>query len=155
MITNETVKIHWFTLLVSILASSLITAAGVAVYDRVVAPKIITVRIDKIIADHIKQIATSNLSDQQKQAMSDQWSRALDHAIKTVQGKKNVVLTQNAVIDGGTDYTQVVSYMINQNVNYTPANAALANATPVANAPVSNSQMQLSTPVAPVQAGAQ
>lgn len=123
-VVSDSFKIQWTTVLVSALLSVMVSAGSIALYDRFVTPKIITIRIDQILADHIKTIATSNLNDAQKQAMSDQWSKALDKAIQQVQNGKNIVLTQNAVVDGGNDYTATVKYLINQNMNYTQANIA-------------------------------
>lgn len=128
--TSESVdkfKIQWVTVIVSCLFSVLVSASCIALYDRFAVPKIITLRIDQILGDHIKAIASSNLNDAQKQAMSVQWSQALDKAIKQVQNGRNIVLTQNAVVAGNTDYTDTVRYLINQNMNYTQANIANAS----------------------------
>lgn len=109
-------KIIIFTVAVSVLTSTLFCMSGLYFYERKVAQRVITVQIDEILRTHIKDIGSSDLPLEKKQEISDRWSKSLDHAIKTVQQGKNVVLTQNAVLTGGDDYTETVKALIEKNM---------------------------------------
>lgn len=98
-------KINWVTVIVSILFSLVFSLASLAIYSKFITPKVYTIKIDEILADHIKTIGSANLTDEQKQNMAEKWSLAFDQSIKDIYAEKNVVLTQQAVVIGGTDYT--------------------------------------------------
>ena len=76
-----------------------------ALYTKFLAPQVYTIKIDEILSDHIKTIGASNLSDNEKQKIAGEWSVALEESLKDLYANKNVVLTQQAVVLGGTDYT--------------------------------------------------
>lgn len=98
-------KINWATVVVSVLFSLVFTLSSLAVYTKFIAPKFYTIKVDEILADHIRTIGASNLTDAQKQQMATNWSIAFEDSIKELYAEKNVVLTQQAVVLGGTDYT--------------------------------------------------
>ena len=98
-------QINWATVIVSILFSFVFSLASLAIYTKFVTPKVYTIKIDEILADHIKTIGSANLTDEQKQQIATSWSLAFDESIKEIYAEKNVVLTQQAVVIGGTDYT--------------------------------------------------
>ena len=98
-------KINWATVVVSVLFSLVFTLSSLAVYTKFITPKFYTIKVDEILADHIRTIGASNLTDAQKQQMATNWSIAFEDSIKELYAEKNVVLTQQAVVLGGTDYT--------------------------------------------------
>lgn len=98
-------KISWATVTVSALISLILSLTTIALYTKMIAPKVYTIKIDEILTDHIKTIGGGNLTDAEKQKIATNWSAAFDESIKDLYANKNVVLTQQAVVLGGTDYT--------------------------------------------------
>ncbi len=98
-------KISWATVTVSALISLILSLTTIALYTKMIAPKVYTIKIDEILTDHIKTIGGGNLTDAEKQKIATDWSAAFDESIKDLYANKNVVLTQQAVVLGGTDYT--------------------------------------------------
>lgn len=98
-------KISWATVTVSALISLILSLTTIALYTKMIAPKVYTIKIDEILTDHIKAIGGGNLTDAEKQKIATDWSAAFDESIKDLYANKNVVLTQQAVVLGGTDYT--------------------------------------------------
>ena len=98
-------KISWATVIVSVLFSLVFSLAALAIYSKAITPQVYTIKIDEILADHIKTIGSANLTDEQKQQIANKWSAAFDESMKNLYANKNVVLTQQAVVIGGTDYT--------------------------------------------------
>ncbi|MDO7313641.1 conjugal transfer protein, partial [Acinetobacter baumannii] len=68
-----------------------------------------------------------------KQQIASAWSEAFDQSIKNVYVNKNVVLTQQAVVIGGTDYTtqlkQEIAAEMNANPNLANSNSPSATST--------------------------
>lgn len=106
--------IDWATLMASVFLSVFVSGVGFALHNKYVAPRVITLNIDEILGKHVRKVATSKLNDAQKQAYADRWSKALDDSIKELADGRHVVLTQKAVVDGGTNYTQTIEAMISQ-----------------------------------------
>ena len=98
-------NISWATVTVSALISLIVSLTTIALYTKMIAPKVYTIKIDEILTDHIKTIGGGNLTDAEKQKIATDWSAAFDESIKDLYANKNVVLTQQAVVLGGTDYT--------------------------------------------------
>lgn len=112
-------NISWSTVTISVLLSLVFSLTSLAIYSKLITPKFYTIKIDEILADHIKTIGASNLTNEQKQQIATKWSAAFDESIKEVYASKNVVLTQQAVVIGGVDYTaqlkkEIASKMGNQ-----------------------------------------
>ncbi|MFK7256834.1 TrbI F-type domain-containing protein [Acinetobacter baumannii] len=121
-------NINWATVIVSVLLSTLISLITLAVFTKFVSPQLYTIRVDEILADHIRTIGAASLTDAQKQQIAASWSEAFDQSIKDVYANKNVVLTQQAVVIGGTDYTAQLKKEIAQKMSANP-NLAGANLT--------------------------
>lgn len=121
-------NISWPTVIVSILVSTLISLITLVVYIKFVSPQVYTIRVDEILADHIRTIGAANLTDAQKQQIAASWSEAFDQSIKDVYANKNVVLTQQAVVIGGTDYTAQLKQEIAKKMSANP-NLAGTNVT--------------------------
>ncbi len=98
-------KISWATVTISALLSLLFSLSTLVVYTKFLAPQVYTIKIDEILSDHIKTIGAANLTDAEKQKIANDWSAAFEESVKDLYANKNVVLTQQAVVLGGTDYT--------------------------------------------------
>ncbi|MDQ9038421.1 TrbI F-type domain-containing protein [Acinetobacter seifertii] len=126
-------NISWATVFVSVLMSTLVSLITLVIYTKFVTPQVYTIRVDEILADHIRTIGASNLTDAQKQQIASAWSEAFDQSIKNVYANKNVVLTQQAVVIGGTDYTtqlkQEIAAKMNANPNLANSNSPSATST--------------------------
>lgn len=110
-------SVSWSTVMVSVLISLVFSLSALAIYSKFLSPKIYTIKIDEILADHIKTIGSANITDEQKQQMAVKWSEAFEESVNELYSNKNVVLTQQAVVQGGMDYTSQLKKEIQEKID--------------------------------------
>lgn len=72
-----------------------------------------SVKIDQVIADHLKEYGEKRLSDEERKAISEKFALKLDEAIKHISQRERVILlVAPAVVTEIPDYTAMVKQEI-------------------------------------------
>jgi type-F conjugative transfer system protein TrbI len=97
-----------------LLGAMVFTVAQSYLYSRPIA----VVRMDDIIASHLKTYGEKELSDAQRKALSEQFARSLDRVIQQVGEQQRVtLLVSPAVVSNAPDYTEFVKSEIRRSLD--------------------------------------
>jgi hypothetical protein len=93
----------------AVLASILFMTVHVKMYQKSVG----VVQLDAIIAEHMKEYAGKDISEEERKSVSESFAKSLDLAVKTVSDEFNVVLLVSpAVVSSEPDYTAEVRRVV-------------------------------------------
>lgn len=99
----------------SVLASILFMTVHVKMYQKSVG----VVQLDAIIAEHMKEYAGKDISDEERKSVSESFAKSLDLAVKTVSEDFNVVLLVSpAVVSPEADYTAEVRRVVEAEMSH-------------------------------------
>lgn len=96
-------------LVVSFLAGLISAVLFVTLNNHFNAQTIAVVRVDKLIAEHLKEYGEKDLSQERRVALTEAYAKRLDGVIKEIGQSDNVILLVGpAVVSPVPDYTDIV-----------------------------------------------
>ena len=96
-------------LVVSFLAGLISAVLFVALNNHFYAKTVAVVRVDKLIAEHLKEYGEKDLSQEKRLAITEAYAKRLDKVINDISEQDNVVLLVGpAVVSPVPDYTDIV-----------------------------------------------
>ena len=102
------------SLIFGLLGSMIFTVAHDYFYVRPIA----VVKLDDVIASHMKEYAQKKLSEDERKKIGERFARSLDLVIKRISDEERVILmVAPAVISGVPDYTEHVKIEIESLIN--------------------------------------
>jgi conjugal transfer pilin signal peptidase TrbI len=88
------------------------------VHDYFYVRQIAVVKLDDVIASHIKEYAGKKVSEDERKSISERFARALDFVIKRISDEERVILMASpAVVSGVPDYTEQIKAEIERLLN--------------------------------------
>lgn len=106
--------------------SAVLLAAGVAAAVAAGAvratvddgPRIVSVRLDELAAEHAETAARGGATPEEIRASTRRWAAALEHALHEIAARGTVVLPARAVAAGAPDATDMVRRMIEDGMKH-------------------------------------
>lgn len=117
--SKTAVKSTVFTPILQVALMLVISLLSITVYDRLRYRTIITVDIEAIMNNKMKQVRLDNekLDKEKIIQMSQQWARNLDKEVMYLADKYNaIVLARPAVVQGSIDMTRHVMNNLNNGI---------------------------------------
>lgn len=102
------------SLICGLLGAMAFTVANNYLYARPIA----VVKLDEIIATHLKEYGEKELSDDERKQVSESFARSLDQVIKHIGDEQRVtLLVAPAVVSDVPDYTEYVKVEVGRALN--------------------------------------
>ena len=102
------------SLIFGLVGAMVFTIANNYLYSRPIA----VVKLDDIIASHLKEYAEKELSDDERKRASESFALSLDQVIKNIAEEQRVtLLVAPAVVSDVPDYTEYVKVEIGRRLN--------------------------------------
>ena len=109
----QTVRgIDWFSVMLAMSGTLFLMLMSLLIYLAFFKSNIYKVDINAILATHIQNIASMNLSESENERRSMDFAKALDAAVLELADGRHVVVPKAAVITGGEDMTAELTDLI-------------------------------------------
>ncbi len=110
---KEMIRTIGLSLVCSAVTSAVLVTSITAIHRRDVA----TVKIDSILADHMREYGAKAKNDEERKVISERFAEAISRAIQDVSAEQKIVLLVSpAVVSNVPDYTEEIRSRINSSM---------------------------------------